>query len=94
MATGSRHELGVGGKRGALSKRLASPDLAGLLADFSNITTKRQIQLPRFEAEFPQLLGTLEIRDRIVVEGPTALSSDVQPRMADAAPFVSKRSPP
>lgn len=47
---------------------LASPDLAGLLADFANITAKRQIPLARFAAEFPQQLGSLEIADRIVGE--------------------------
>ncbi|MBS1159587.1 MAG: putative lipoprotein transrane [Proteobacteria bacterium] len=52
---------------------LTSPDLAGLLGDFSTITAKRQIQSPRFEAEFPQPLGTLEIRDRIVAEAPPAM---------------------
>lgn len=52
---------------------LTSPDLAGLLADFSTTTAKRQIQSPRFEVEFPHLLGTLEIRDRIVAEAPPAM---------------------
>lgn len=52
---------------------LVSPDLAGLLPTFSNIVAKRQIQSQRFEAEFPQILGTLEIKDRIVAEAPPAM---------------------
>ncbi|KAB2917124.1 MAG: hypothetical protein F9K30_18365 [Dechloromonas sp.] len=44
---------------------LTSADLGGLLAMLSTLTAKRQIQASQFEAEFPRMLGTLEIRDRI-----------------------------
>lgn len=49
---------------------LASPDLGGLLPSFSTITVQRQIEAQSFAVEFPQLLGSLEIRDRIIGESP------------------------
>lgn len=51
-----------------------SPDLAGQLATFTTITVKRQIPVQRVEADFPILLGTIEIEDRIVSESPISLA--------------------
>ncbi len=47
---------------------LASPDLAGQLLKFSTITAKRKVLAQQIEKEFPHQLGTLEIRDRMLVE--------------------------
>ncbi|PKO33720.1 MAG: hypothetical protein CVU34_12295 [Betaproteobacteria bacterium HGW-Betaproteobacteria-7] len=52
---------------------LASPDLGGLLTSLSTFTAKGQIQVPQFDAEFPRMLGTLEIRDRIDTAPPPAM---------------------
>jgi hypothetical protein len=53
---------------------LASPGLAGQLAHFSTLTANRQLSAQQVEADFPALLGTIEIRDRILAEPPAPMA--------------------
>ena len=59
---------------GSLAQQcVVSPDLAGRLATISTITVKRQLPLGKLGADFPRLIGHLEIRSGMLDDGGTSI---------------------
>ena len=72
---GDRFALQVSHADGGPAEQcLVSPDLAGLLPAFSTLVAGREIEAARLTSEFPQKLGSLEIRDRIDNEPPPPMN--------------------